>query len=142
MTIDELEIEWSVTKLAPGVSVREPPKEGIYLWGIALEGGVVWDEQRGALKLFVGSASSSPARSSASSAGASSGMRSALPVMHVSAVEKGKRKKTSGKRTYSCPLYVDESRKAAVFVDFVELAIDGGLSSDEFVQRGVAMIVE
>ena len=142
LTIDELEIEWSVTKLAPGVSVREPPKEGIYLWGIALEGGVVWDEQRGALKLFVGSASSSSARSSASSAGASSGMRSALPVMHVSAVEKGKRKKTSGKRTYSCPLYVDESRKAAVFVDFVELAIDGGLSSDEFVQRGVAMIVE
>ncbi len=65
-----------------------------------------------------------------------------MPVMHVSAIEKGKRKKSPGKRTYTCPLYVDESRKAAVFVDFVELPIDGGLSSDELVQRGVAMIVD
>ena len=141
LTIDELEIEWTVTKLVPGVSIREPPKEGIYFWGIALEGGVVWDEQRGALKIPAGSASASSARSSCSSAGPS-GMRSSLPVMHVSAVEKGTRKNGPGKRTYTCPLYVDESRRAEAFVDFVELPIDGGLSSDEFVQRGVAMIVE
>ena len=145
LTIDELEIEWTVTKLATGGSVREPPKEGIYFWGITLEGGVVWDEQRGALKIPAAASSASSAssaRSSGSSAGPPSGMRSALPVMHVSAIEKGKRKKSPGKRTYTCPLYVDESRKAAVFVDFVELPIDSGLSSDELVQRGVAMIVD
>lgn len=123
LTVDELEIEWTVTKLTPA-AIRDAPKDGLYFWGLVLEGGVVWDEQRSALKL------------------AAAGVRTVFPVVHVTAVEKGKRKRVPGKRIYSCPLFVDEGRKTAAFVDAVDLVIDGGLTADELVQRGVALIVD
>ena len=141
VTIDELTLEWTVTKLN-ATSVREPPKEGIYFWGMVLEGGVVWDDQRGALKLSTGTATATSSRSSGLSNSFSSGLRNPFPVIHITAIHKGKRKKGAAKRVYACPLFVDEGRKAASFVDVVELAIDGGLTSDEFVQRGVALIIE
>ena len=128
ITVDELAIGWTVTKLTPA-SVRDPPKEGLYFWGLVLEGGVIWDDQRDALRLGCTN-------------GTSPGVRNALPVMHVTAVEKGKQKWPPAKRTYQCPLYMDKSRKAAAFVDFVELAIDGAVTSDELVEQGVALMVE
>ena len=123
LTVDELEIEWTVTKLTPA-GIRDAPKDGLYVWGLVLEGGVVWDEQRSALKL------------------AAASVRTVFPVVHVTAVEKSKRKRVPGKRIYSCPLFVDEGRKTAAFVDAVDLVIDGGLTGDELVQRGVALIVD
>lgn len=42
--VDEMEICYEVSKFASPKSVREPPKEGVLLYGLSLEGGA-WDSQ-------------------------------------------------------------------------------------------------
>jgi len=114
--IDQLEIEYQVTKIQDAKSIKDVPKTGMYLYGCFLE-GAAWDPQ------------------SAKLTGSKEASIKPFPVIHAFPVMKSssKRKKT----IFLTPLYNSESRSASSFVDYIPLLTDG----DEvyWAQRGAAL---
>jgi dynein heavy chain len=126
LKVDDLEVEYEVTKHWDGFKIKDPPKEGIYLFGVSLI-GAKWNDQRNCVSL------------KESRKCAEVGW-SPFPVLHAKVVEKLAKKRRG--RKFECPLYSDPSMKSASLIDFVDLGIDSGLSADELVQCGAALICD
>lgn len=116
--IDQVEIQYQVTKIQDPKSIKEPPKTGIYLYGCFLE-GATWDPQSAKL-----------------TANKETSVIKAFPVIHAFPAIKLQAKKK--KSVFLTPLYTSETRTAISYLDYIPLPVDG---DDMFwTQRGVALI--
>lgn len=117
ITIDTLQISYTITKYSDPKSIRDAPKEGIYIYGCVLE-GASWDSQSSKL---VHKEDSVPQN---------------FPVIHVTAIPRASA--ISKRKVLWAPLYTAEKRTAKAFVDYIPLPIDG--NELEWSQGGVALI--
>ena len=115
--IDQLEIQYQVTKIQDGKSIKDAPKTGVYLYGCFLD-GAAWDPQ------------------SAKLAASKEVSVKAFPVIHAFAAVKSPMKKK--KNIFLTPLYSSESRSASSFIDYIHLPTDG--DDVYWAQRGAALI--
>ncbi len=130
----ELYLEWALYALQQSYetpvlvsleksSLPGPPKDGVYVSGIFLE-GATWNFQAGILE------ESRPME-----------LLSSMPIIHFKPVE-GKRKALKG--YYTCPLYMypvrSGSRERPSYVVSVDLKAGKG-ASDFWTKRGVALLL-
>jgi hypothetical protein len=115
--IDDLDLSYQVTKFVDPKSLKEAPREGLYIFGFTLEGGE-WDTQSG--KLVQGRGVG----------------ESPFPIIHVTAVPK--MSTTKRKSLYRIPLYISKDRKSGSFLDYIPLPIVG--QEDDWVQRGTCLL--
>jgi len=100
--------------------VRSGPSEGIYLWGLALD-GARWDKQRNALTDSEPKVRFSP-----------------LPVLHISAT--GERRKGGKEILYTCPIYTCPAR-AAHGTQLKNYISNAELRSEEHVNKWILRAV-
>ena len=115
--IDQLEIQYQVTKIQDAKSIKDAPKTGIYLYGCFLE-GATWDPQSSKL-----TASKEPSNK-------------AFPVIHAFPAMKSPVKKK--KNIFLAPMYNSDDRSASAFIDYIPLPTDG--DDVYWAQRGAALI--
>ena len=115
--IDDLDLSYQVTKIMDPKSLKEAPREGLYIFGFTLEGGA-WDMQSG--KLVQGRGIG----------------ESPFPIIHVTAVPK--MFVTRRKNSCRIPLYISKDRRSGSFLDYIPLPIVG--DEDDWAQRGTSLV--
>eukprot|EP00050_Salpingoeca_kvevrii_P002276 m.190165 g.190165 ORF g.190165 m.190165 type:complete len:4578 (-) comp10576_c0_seq1:102-13835(-) len=108
-----------VTKMNGKEEVSAPPKEGVYIYGLFLD-GASWDRRNGVL------CDPQPKV-----------LYTSLPVIHIYAIN------TTGerdKRFYECPIYRKPRRTDLEFVTMVDLKTN--VNPDKWVMRGVALLCD
>lgn len=123
VSIDSLSYDVPVLTSADKSSVTSYPKDGVYVYGLYVE-GATWNFPGGFLE------ESRPME-----------LISTMPILHFKPVE-GKRKQLKG--FYTCPLYMypvrSGSRERPSYVVSVDLR-GGKFSADFWTKRGVAMLL-
>ena len=108
-----------VTKLNNKEDATAPPKEGVYVYGLYLE-GASWDRRKSELM------ESTPKV-----------LHTALPLIHLFAINStGER----DKRLYQCPVYRKPRRTDLEFVTMVELRTS--VAPEKWIMRGVALLCD
>jgi dynein heavy chain len=120
--IDTLSFEYSIVN-AEEKEVHQPPKEGVYVKDMYLE-GAGWDFENGNL------CEPSPME-----------LIVDMPIVHFKPTDN---KKKNAKGIYSCPLYMypvrTGSRERPSFMTFVDLK-GGACDSDFWIKRGTALLL-
>eukprot|EP01006_Ploeotia_vitrea_P030174 TRINITY_DN62648_c0_g2_i1.p1 TRINITY_DN62648_c0_g2~~TRINITY_DN62648_c0_g2_i1.p1 ORF type:complete len:699 (+),score=99.78 TRINITY_DN62648_c0_g2_i1:302-2098(+) len=122
-SLDNVETKTEVQKWEKHETERAAPQEGVYIYGLFLE-GCSWDKHKQKLK------ESQPKE-----------MFKELPVLHVTAVEAGTTKFLKGKgvlNRYKCPCYKIPVRKDANWIFDVDLPCEEEPS--HWILRGVALL--
>jgi dynein heavy chain len=123
VSIDSLIFETPVLTTMNNAEIRQPARDGVFIYGIYLE-GATWNVQHGILE------ESRPME-----------LISHMPVIHFKPVE-GRRRTAKG--YYTCPLYMypvrTGTRERPSYVSSVDLKV-GKQSSDYWTKRGVAMLL-
>jgi dynein heavy chain, axonemal len=117
--LDDTVLASEVTKFADHASVKDPPSEGVYIYGLHLE-GAGWSAKRGGL------VDSEPKR-----------LHQALPVMHVTAMPSGEWER----RAAGCievPCYRTRKRAAGGVV--AAFALKSAEPARKWVLRGAALL--
>eukprot|EP01029_Cantina_marsupialis_P005375 TRINITY_DN157_c1_g2_i1.p1 TRINITY_DN157_c1_g2~~TRINITY_DN157_c1_g2_i1.p1 ORF type:complete len:3733 (+),score=1529.44 TRINITY_DN157_c1_g2_i1:1436-11200(+) len=101
--LDDVVYQTEVTQFDSLEKVRNPPKEGVYIHGLFLDGGK-WDKSVNHLM------ESEPKK-----------MFAPLPVLYVTGVTKAQKKAKSSASVYECPCYKYHSRTDRYLIFVVEL---------------------
>jgi dynein heavy chain len=108
-----------VTKMSGKEEVSAPPKEGVYIYGLYLD-GAAWDKRTGLL------CDSQPKV-----------LYVPLPVLHMSAINSTAER---DKRNYECPIYRKPRRTDLEYVTMVELKTN--TNPEKWTLRGVALLCD
>eukprot|EP00043_Microstomoeca_roanoka_P013217 m.129292 g.129292 ORF g.129292 m.129292 type:complete len:4796 (-) comp15694_c0_seq1:72-14459(-) len=108
-----------VTKLMGKEDVKEAPKEGVYIYGLSLD-GAGWDRRNSQL-------TDPPPKV----------LYTPLPVLHLSAINSTAER---DKRQYECPIYRKPRRTDLEYVSMVDLKT--AAPPEKWVMRGVALLCD
>ncbi|EUB62286.1 Dynein heavy chain 5, axonemal [Echinococcus granulosus] len=119
-SLDSAVLSSHVTKLNVD-EVREPPPEGVFVYGLFIE-GAAWERRSGRLI---------EARPKI--------LYEPMPVIHLFAVQEGK-KTVVGRLPYTCPIYRKPKRTDLMYVTSLDLACSK--NPDHWIKRSVALLCD
>lgn len=102
--------------------LREPPIEGVYVYGLFIE-GAAWERRSGRLI---------EARPKI--------LYESMPVIHLFAVQDGKKSGTGGRMPYTCPVYRKPRRTDLTYVTSLDLNCTK--NPDHWIKRSVALLCD
>jgi dynein heavy chain len=110
-----------ITKLAGKEDVKDPPKEGVYIYGLFLD-GAGWDKRNSQLQ-------DPPPKV----------LYTTLPVLHLSAINSTADRNP---KLYECPIYRKPRRTDLEFVVMVDLKAPADKGPTFWIMRGVALLCD
>lgn len=102
--------------------LREPPKEGVYVYGLFIE-GAAWDKRNSRL--------TEPKPKE---------LYDNLPVINIFAIQEATKNKIDTSKLYSAPIYKKPRRTDLTYVACVELVCSK--TPDHWIMRGVALLCD
>lgn len=120
-SLDSAILSSHVTKLSMD-EVREPPPEGVYVYGLFIE-GAAWDRRSGRLI---------EARPKI--------LYEPMPVVHLFAIQEGKKPVAGARLPYTCPIYRKPKRTDLTYVTSLDL--NTAKNPDHWIKRSVALLCD